>query len=258
MMLINTERTRPVTSLPLRAYDPVKPVDHSAIYEAFLSLERSEAECERFDELITHTVRINKGAELYHAGGHAQYLYFVRHGSFKTVLVSDQGFSLVTGFTMSAEPLGLEAITGELHLCSAVALEDSEAYMISYRRLESLARELPALRLNLSRMLSREITYGQSRLFTLGHYNSEERLAVFMLGLSKRFAERGYSKHRFLLRMSREDIALSIGVRSETICRAIARLRELSLMTVEGRSVEIIDIVRLKAFCQRSHTSRSA
>ncbi|MGR3890000.1 helix-turn-helix domain-containing protein [Pseudomonas sp. 1152_12] len=257
-MLINTERTRPVTSLPLRAYDPVKPVDHSAIYEAFLSLERSEAECERFDELITHTVRINKGAELYHAGGHAQYLYFVRHGSFKTVLVSDQGFSLVTGFTMSAEPLGLEAITGELHLCSAVALEDSEAYMISYRRLESLARELPALRLNLSRMLSREITYGQSRLFTLGHYNSEERLAVFMLGLSKRFAERGYSKHRFLLRMSREDIALSIGVRSETICRAIARLRELSLMTVEGRSVEIIDIVRLKAFCQRSHTSRSA
>ncbi|OAE12358.1 Crp/Fnr family transcriptional regulator [Pseudomonas simiae] len=256
-MLINTERTRPVTSFPLRAYDPVKNLDQSAIYEAFLSLDRSEAESERFDELITHRVRINKGAELYHAGGNSQYLYFVRHGSFKTVLVSDQGFSLVTGFTMSAEPLGLEAITGELHLCSAVALEDSEAYMISYRRLESLARELPALRLNLSRMLSREITHGQNRLFALGHYNSEERLAIFMLGLSKRFAERGYSAHRFLLRMSREDIALSIGVRSETICRAIARLRELSLITVEGRSVEILDIVRLKAFCQRSHTSRS-
>ncbi len=256
-MLINTEQTRPVTSFPLRAYDPVKHLDQSTIYEAFLSQERSEAECVRFDELITRTVRINKGAELYHAGGSAHYLYFVRYGSFKTVLVSDQGFSLVTGFTMSAEPLGLEAITGELHLCSAVALEDSEAYMISYRRLERLAGELPSLRLKLSRMLSREITHGQTKLFALGHYNAEERLAIFMLGLSKRFAERGYSAHRFLLRMSREDIALSIGVRSETICRAIARLRELNLMEVEGRSVEIPDIIRLKAFCQRSHSIRS-
>lgn len=256
-MLINTEQTRPVTSFPLRAYDPVKHIDQSAIYEAFLSLECTEEECGRFDELITYKVRIKKGSELYHAGSNAQYLYFVRHGSFKTVLLSDQGFSLVMGFTMSAEPLGLEAITGELHLCSAVALEDSEAYMISYRRLERLARELPSLRLNLSRMLSREINHGQTRLFTLGHYNSEERLAIFMLGLSKRFAQRGYSAHRFLLRMSREDIALSIGVRSETICRAIARLRELKLMTVEGRSVEINDIVRLNAFCQRSNSIRS-
>jgi CRP/FNR family transcriptional regulator len=129
--------------------------------------------------------------------------------------------------------------------------------MIPYQRLEQLAREVPSLRLSLNRMLSREITQGQSRLYTLWHYNAEERLAIFMLGLSKRFAQRGYSAHRFLLRMSREDIALSIGVRSETICRAIARLREMSLMAVEGRSVEIMDLPLLKALCQRGQTPES-
>ncbi len=257
MMQINTEQTRVATPFSLRSYSSTKTVDHCAIQEAFLSSECSESECERFDELITHTVRIGKGAELYHAGVHSQYLYFVRYGSFKTVLVSEQGFSLVTGFTMSAEAIGLEAITGEPYLCSAVALEDSEVYVISYRRLESLARDVPVLRLNVSRMLSREITHGQTRLFTLWHYSAEERLAIFMLGLSKRFAHRGYSAHRFLLRMSREDIASAIGVRSETICRAIARLRELSLMTFEGRSVEIMDLTLLKTFCQRGQTIKS-
>ncbi|WP_443700958.1 cyclic nucleotide-binding domain-containing protein [Pseudomonas sp.] len=257
MMLIATHQTRPVMSFPLLPQPSVKTADHCAIREVFLSSECSEQVCERFDELITHTVRIAKGAELYHAGVNARYLYFVRSGSFKTVLVGEQGFSLVTGFPMSAEPIGLEAITGEPHVCSAVALEDSEVYMISYQRLEQLAREVPSLRLSLSRMLSREITQGQSRLYTLWHYNAEERLAIFMLGLSKRFAQRGYSAHRFLLRMSREDIALSIGVRSETICRAIARLREMSLMAVEGRSVEIMDLPLLKALCQRGQTPES-
>jgi CRP/FNR family transcriptional regulator len=257
MMQINTEQTGLATPFSLRPYPSIKTLDQSAIHELFLSSEYSEADCERFDELITHTVRIGKGAELYHAGGTSPYLYFVRSGSFKSVLVSEEGYSLVTAFTMSAEPMGLEAITGERRMCSAVALEDSEVYMISYRRLESLAREVPILRLNLSRMLSREITRGQTTLFTLWHYNAEERLAIFMLGLSRRFVLRGYSAHRFLLRMSREDIASSIGVRSETICRAIARLRVLGLMTFEGRSVEIMDLSLLEAFCQHGHTSKS-
>lgn len=250
-MLSSTEQTRPLTPLSARPYPSIKALDQSAIHDLFLSSKCSEEERERFDELIIRKVRIAKGADLYHAGGPSQYLYFVRLGSFKTILVSEQGHSLVTGFTMSGETIGLEAITGERHVCTASALEDSEVNLISYLRLENLARDMPVLQLNLSRMLSREIFRSQHMLITLGHCNAEERLAIFVLGFSRRFALRGYSAHCFLLRMSREDIASSIGVRSETICRAIARLRDLRLMTFEGRSVEIMDLPQLEAFCQR-------
>jgi len=257
MMQVSIEQARTATPFSLRPYPATKYLDQSAIHEFFLTSECSEADYESFDELIIHTVRVGKGAELYHAGGTSTYLYFVRSGSFKTVLVSEEGYSVVTAFTMSSEPIGLEAITGERRMCSAVALEDSEVYMISYQRLERLAREVPTLRLNLSKMLSREITRGQAMLFMLWNYNAVERLAIFMLGLSRRFALRGYSAHRFLLRMSREDIASSIGVRAETICRAIATLRVLRLMTFEGRSVEIIDLALLEAYCQRGNLSKS-
>ena len=251
MMLTDTESTRPLRPFPAGPYPALRRPEPSTIHELFLSSHSSRDERERFDELIIHKVRVAKGAELYHAGGLAPHLYFVRAGSFKTMLVSEQGHSFVTGFSMSGEAVGLEAISGERHLCSAAALEDSEVNLISCQRLERLARELPVLQLNLNRMLSLELNRSQHMLITLGHRNAEERLAIFVLGLSRRFALRGYSAHGFLLRMSREDIASAIGVRSETICRAIARLRALRLMTFEGRSVEIIDLARLEAFCQR-------
>jgi len=252
MMLINTEQTRPLTPFFARPYPSIKALNQSAIHDLFLSSKCSDEDRERFDELIIHKVRIAKGADLYHAGGSSQYLYFVRVGSFKTILVSEQGHSLVTGFAMSGEPIGLEAITGERHVCTASALENSEVSLISYHRLERLARDLPLLQLSLNRMLSREIIRSQNMLITLGHCNAEKRLAIFVLGLSRRFALRGYSAQCFHLRMSREDIASYIGVRSETICRAIARLRDLRLMTFEGRNVEIMDLPLLEKFCQRS------
>jgi CRP/FNR family transcriptional regulator len=257
MMQFNIEQERTATPFSLRPYPSTKNLEQSAIHEFFLNSECSTADYESFDELMTHTVRIGKGTELYHAGGTSTYMYFVRSGSFKTVLVSEEGYGLITAFIMSSEPMGLEAITGERHVCTAVALEDSEVYMIAYPRLERLALELPILRLNLSKMLSREISRSHAMLFTLWHYNAEERLAIFMLGLSRRFAQRGYSAHRFILRMSREEIASSIGVRAETICRAIARLRALQLIALEGRSVEILDLAQLEAFCRRVHSSNS-
>lgn len=251
MMLLNTEHRRPLTPHFARSYPSIKNLKQSAIHEVFLSSHCSEEDREHFDELIIHKARISKGLQLYRAGEPSQYLYFVRRGSFKTTLVSEQGHSLVTGFTMSGEPMGLEVITGELHMCTATALEDSEVNLISCQCLANLARDIPVLQFNLNRMLSSELIRSQNMLITLGYCNAEVRLAIFMLNLSRRFAVRGYSAHSFLLRMSREDIASSIGVRAETICRAIARLRTLRLMTFEGRSVEIIDIPLLETFCQR-------
>jgi CRP/FNR family transcriptional regulator len=249
-MLVDTEQTSSLTPIFKRPYSSNKKVYQHDIHKLFLSSTCSEADRERFDELILHKVRIAKGIDLYQAGGASQYLYYVRVGSFKTILVSEQGHSLVTSFAMSGDSLGLEAITGEPHVCTASALEDSEVNLISYRRLEHLARELPLLQRSLNRMLSREISRSQNMLITLGHCNAEERLAIFVLGLSRRFALRGYSAQSFHLCMSREDIASSIGVRSETICRAIARLRDLQLIAFEGRSVEINDLSVLEAFCQ--------
>lgn len=201
----------------------------------------------RFDALIAQRIRVKKGSGLYHANDPLTHLYAVRFGSFKTCFANADGRGLVTRFLMSGDMLGLEAISTGRHICSAFALEDSEVCPIPYQRLESLAHDFPFLQQNLNRMLSGEIVREHEMLLTMCNLNAEERLASFLLNLSQKYVKRGYSAHGFVLRMSREDIASYLGLRLETICRSIARLRDLEIVRFEGRVVEILDMPALRA-----------
>ncbi|WP_241522447.1 helix-turn-helix domain-containing protein, partial [Pseudomonas plecoglossicida] len=69
-------------------------------------------------------------------------------------------------------------------------------------------------------------------------------------GLSQRFVSRGYSAHGFMLRMSREDMASYLGLRLETVCRSVARMRALGIVSMRGRLVEILDLPALIALEQ--------
>ena len=179
--------------------------------------------------LVGPRIRIKKGAALFNANAPLDTLYAVRCGSFKTSLNNAEGLGVVINFWMPGDVLGLDAIATEFHVCDAIALEDSEVCPIPYRRLQSLARE---------------------RVLMLCNLTAEERLASFLVGLSKRFVSRGYSAHGFMLRMSREDMASYLGLRLETICRSVARLRALGIVDLHGRLVEILDMPALMALEQ--------
>ncbi len=118
---------------------------------------------------------------------------------------------------------------------------------IRFTHLEQLSRELPSLQHNLNRVLSKEIVRDHEMLLLLGNLNAEERMAAFLLNLSGRMNSRGYSSTAFVLRMTREDIGSYLGLRLETICRAIANLRNLHIVSISGRRVEILDLHRLQA-----------
>ncbi|GLK88497.1 Crp/Fnr family transcriptional regulator [Pseudomonas turukhanskensis] len=237
-------------AIPIHVHPMATACSTCAVHSLCLPLGFSSDETARLDTLISQRIRVKKGAGLFHAGEPLQNLYAVRFGSFKTTLVSPDGRGQVTGFLMSGDILGLDAISTERHACSAFALEDSEVCPISFTRLERLAGEFPSLQHNLNRMLSREIVRDHEMLMMMGCHNADERLAAFLVGLSQRFVNRGYSAHGYLLRMSREDIASYLGLRLETVCRSLARLRDLGLIAYQGRVMEILDLSGLQAQVQ--------
>ena len=105
------------------------------------------------------------------------------------------------------------------------------------------------------------VTRGQPfQCFVLGvphGFNADERLAAFLLNLSQRLSVRGYSGTRFVLKMRREEIGSYLGLRLETVCRSIAHLRDLRLVTINSRNVEIHDLcglTQLVAGCHRPPT----
>lgn len=83
-------------------------------------------------------------------------------------------------------------------------------------------------------------------MMLLGTMRAEQRLAAFLLDLSERYHERGYSSHEFVLRMTREEIGSYLGLKLETVSRLFSRFQREGLLQVQGRIVKLLDQPALK------------
>jgi len=115
-----------------------------------------------------------------------------------------------------------------------------------FNKLEALSRKLPSLQRHLHKIMSREIVRDQGIMLLLGSMRAEERLAVFLLNLSQRFAARGLSPTQFQLRMSRQEIGSYLGLKLETVQPHVFRaFRIAALISVKARSGGIAEVARL-------------
>jgi CRP/FNR family transcriptional regulator len=211
-----------------------------------LPCELGKGELDRFTEVAAAKRRVARGAALYHSGDAFESLYAVRSGAFKTVGTSRQGDEKITGFQLSGELLGLEAINSGRYSYSAVALEDSEVCVIPFAQLEKMALSMPALQHQLLRVLSSDISRDQGLMLLLGSMTAEQRLAAFLVSLSRRHQRLGFSASRFVLRMTREEIGNYLGLTLETVSRLLSRFQREGLLQVRAREIELLKPDALK------------
>ena len=201
----------------------------------------------RVEQIVFARRRVRRGESLFKAGDVFTSLYSVRSGFLKTTVLNDDGREQVTGFNMSGELLGLDGIGGGVHEGNAVALEDCEVCVLPFGLIEELGREIPAIQRNLHGVLSREIARDHGVMMLLGSMRAEERLAAFLMNLSKRFTARGYSPSDFHLRMTREEIGSYLGLKLETVSRLFSRFQTDGLIEVQQKHVRILNSEGLKA-----------
>ena len=200
----------------------------------------------QLDELVAARKRLKKGDVLFRDGDAFTALYAIRMGSCKTTVLAEDGREQVAGYHMLGDVIGMDGIATGRHGSQAMALEDSEACLLPFKDLEMLSRSVAPLQHNLHRFLSREISRDHSVMLLLGGMRAEERLAAFLLNLSQRYRERGYSSTEFVLRMSREEIGSYLGLKLETVSRLFSRFQQEGLLQVQGRSIKLLDIATLK------------
>lgn len=217
-----------------------------SLRELCLPIGLSADEMRELDNIIGQGRPIKRGEGLYRAGEPFRSLYAVRVGFFKSSVISEDGREQVTGFHMSGELMGMDAISSDTHTCDAIALEDSEVCELPFAEIEDLARRVPNLQRHLYKVMSREIVDDHKVMLLLGNMKAEERLAAFLINLSHRFAVRGYSATSFHLRMTREEIGSYLGLKLETVSRILSRFQEHGLIKVQNRLIEIIDQDGLK------------
>ena len=219
-----------------------------SLHELCLSGGLDQVDLEAIDQIVAQRRRLAKGEALFSVGDAFRSLYAVRFGLFKTEGLMADGREQVTGFQMAGELLGLDGISTDRHVCKAVALEDSEVCVIPFAEMESLGRAVPALQHNLHRVMSRELVQDRNLLVLLGSAQAGERLAAFLLNLSQRHAQRGYSPSEFILRMTRDEIGSYLGLTPETVSRTFTRLQKDGLVEVAQKHVRIPDLQALRSF----------
>jgi CRP/FNR family transcriptional regulator len=203
-------------------------------------------ELEQVDRVVNRRRPIKRADYLYRAGTALSSLYAIRTGFMKSAVLHEDGREQVAGFHMMGDLMGLDAISTGRHLCDAVALENSEVCEIPLAALEQLSRDIPSLQQHFHRIMSREIVRDHGVMLLLGTMRAEERLAAFLLNMSQRFAARGYSPSEYYLRMTREEIGSYLGLKLETISRALSRFQEEGLLEVRTKHVKILDMEALR------------
>jgi CRP/FNR family transcriptional regulator len=211
-----------------------------SLRELCLPGELGAEDLARVENLVYARRRVKRGDALFNAGSDFGAVYSVRSGFFKTSVLDNDGREQVTGFFMGGELLGLDGIAGRYH-GTASALEDSEVCVLPYALIEQLAREIPALQRQLHAVLAREIARDHGVMLLLGSMRAEERLATFLLNLSRRFVRRGYSPTEFHLRMTREEIGSYLGLKLETVSRLFSSFQKDGLIEVQQKHVRIRD-----------------
>lgn len=199
----------------------------------------------RLDEIVRQRRPMERGERLFRFGDTLSAVYVARDGAFKTVSLNEEGDEQIIGFHLPGELVGLDALGTGVHRCEAVALTAANVCEVPFEDLTNVAAELPSLQQQLMRVIGQSVGRDHDHMEILVRRQANERIALFLHGLSERLLHIGQSGTDFKLPMSREDIGSYLGLALETVSRGFTRLQDDGVIGVFGRRVEIVDSVEL-------------
>ena len=197
--------------------------------------------------LVEHIGPFREGEHIFREGDPFTAIAAVRSGTVKTYVTDNEGREHVQGFFLPGEVIGLSAISQARYPSNAVAMDSVVLCRFSFPNIAALATRMPGLQQHLFKLLSLDI--GKAALLS-GNFTADERMAAFLITLSRRYAARGFSANRFLLTMTRTDIANYLRLASETVSRVFRRFQDEGLIKVERRGIELVNRKELEALAE--------
>lgn len=198
------------------------------------------------EEFLFQHVQFKTGQRIHTIGQPFDTLYIVHSGFLKTVLIDEFGNEQVLSFPMKGDLFGVDGIHTKRYASEAVALSNCDLILLPFKKFTALGRAHIELEHAMYSVMSRELVREQAMVSMLGALSAEARVARFLVSLSERFAEMGYSSKLFNLRMTRHEIGSYLGLTLETVSRTLSAFNEIGYIVVDQRSIAIKDVDALK------------
>lgn len=186
-----------------------------------------------FDQSVMGSaVRIvDRKEHVFLEGDAVTHIYKVEAGHVCVYRLLADGRRQVVDFAFAGDFLGLGA-TGN-YATNAQATETTRLRCLPVTELRNEVRRNPKLGLELYEAIATELDATRELLMSVSHRTAQERIAGFLLALSRRSARRGSNENHFVLPMTRVDIADLLGLTIETVSRTLSKFRANGLIKLE-------------------------
>ena len=218
--------------------------------------ERIDRTLALLEQQVPMTRRVvHAGDTVYQASDPLTCLYIIHSGLFKTVNLSPDGREQVAGLHFKGDWLGFDGIAENQFACDAIAMDTGEVWAVRYDALLAACAATPQLLAGFHMAMSRQIGRDRDSMLALCTLPADARVADFLRYWADSMEQRGLRTDQITLRMTRAEIGNYLGMKLETVSRALSRLERDKVIgfTEKGRrDVHIPNVRALSDFVQRS------
>jgi len=194
---------------------------------------------------LAQSERVAAGRWIVHPGDAAASVFILREGHANVARVTRDGKRQILSFVFPGDFFGFTF--EDRYVYGAWADSEVTICRIPRERLDAFVATTPGLEHHLRLQLTRLLDSAQELIFTLGRKNAVERVAAFVWYLQYRQRKLGRDRPGAAIPMSRADIADFLGLTSESVSRAMTRLKRDGLIRLPSPGeVEIPDLARLR------------
>ncbi len=186
-------------------------------------------------------------------GDRRTHIYRVEKGAISLYKIMPDGRRQILGFAYPGDLIGLGSC--EEYKFNAQATKPTELKSLRWTVIQNSARHDPELALKLYEAISLELAAAHDLLLSTGQRSALERVAVFLLAMSRRGGRNGREGAIVNLPMTRADIGDFLGLTIETVSRTFTKLRQLGIIGLaRSASVHLLDIGALQELAEGERT----
>lgn len=189
--------------------------------------------------------RIEAKEFLFVEGDAPSHVYLVETGAIALYRMLADGRRQVVGFAYPGDIVGLGA--DQEYRMNAQAVKPSRVRCFSAAVLRRSAATDPVLGFKLYEAMARELAATRDLMLTTGQRSAIERVAAFLMALSRRNERNGQDPAAFELPMTRTDIGDFLGLTIETVSRTFTKLKLMHLIELpHSNEVRLLDLEELQ------------
>jgi len=205
-------------------------------------------EISQFSDILQH-VELSNGESLFDEGEPSDYVFSIIDGAVKLYKLLPDGRRQVTGFMFPGDFLGL-ARSSE-YVYSAEIIKNTKLCRMPRVKLEKIIASSNNLKQQFLTLARDELADAQDHMLLLGRKTAIEKLASFLLMLSKRSVRRGDAANPISIPMNRNDIGDFLGLTTETVSRTLTRLRKGQVIDIgTDHTINVNDFEALKSLSE--------